>query len=38
MQISDSGFRVEINVVSSDESAERATPGRKAGFSDVNAR
>ena len=38
MQISDSRFRGEINVVSSGNSAKRASPGRRAGFSHVNAR
>ena len=33
MQISDSGFRGEINVVSPGDSAKRASPGRRAGFS-----
>ena len=37
-QISDSGFRGKINVVSPGDSAKRASPGRKAGFSHVNAR
>ena len=37
-QISDSGFRGEINVVSPGDSAKRASPGRRAGFSNVNAR
>ena len=37
-QISDSGFRVKIDVVSPGDSAKRANPGRKAGFSHVNAR
>ena len=32
-QISDSGFRGEINVVSPSDSAKRASPGRRAGFS-----
>ena len=38
MQILDSGFRGEINVVSSDDLANRASPGRRTGFSQVNAR
>ena len=38
MQISDSGFRGEINVVSPSDSAERASPGRRAGFPHVNVR
>ena len=38
MQISDSRFRGEINVVSPGDSAKRASPRRKAGFSHVNAR
>ena len=38
-QISDSGFRGKINVVSPSDSAKRAKPGyRRAGFSHVNAR
>ena len=37
-QISDSGFRGKINVVSLDDSTKRASPGRKAGFSHVNKR
>ena len=37
-QISDSGFRRKINVVSPGDSAKRASPGRRAGFSHVNAR
>ena len=37
-QISDSGFRGKINVVSPGDSAKRASPGRRAGFSHVNAR
>ena len=36
-QISDSRFRGEIYVVSPDDSARRASPGRRAGFSHVNA-
>ena len=32
-QISDSGFRGKINVVSSGESAKRGSPGRRAWFS-----
>ena len=31
-------FRRKINVVSPSYSAKRASPGRKAGFSHVNAR
>ena len=38
MQISDSGFRGKINVVSLGDSAKRASPGGRAGFSHVNAR
>ena len=38
MQISDSGFREKINVVSPGDSAKRASPGSSAGFSHVNAR
>ena len=38
MQISDSGFRRDINVVSPGNSPKRASPGRRAGFSHVNAR
>ena len=34
-QISDSGFRGKINVVNPGDSAERASPGRRAGFSHV---
>ena len=37
-QIVDSGFRGKINVVNPGDSAKRASPGRKAGFSHVNAR
>ena len=37
MQISDSGFRGEVNVVNPGDSAKRASPGRRAGFSNVNA-
>ena len=37
-QISDSGIRGKINVVSPSDSAERASPDRRAGFSHVNAR
>ena len=37
-QISDSGFRGKINVVSRDDSAKRSSPSRRAGFSHVNAR
>ena len=37
-QISDSGFRGKINVVSPGDSAKRASQGRRAGFSHVNAR
>ena len=37
-QISDSGFRGEIKVVSPGDSAKRASPGRSAGFPHVNAR
>ena len=36
-QISDSGFRRKINVVSQGDSAKRANPSRRAGFSHVNA-
>ena len=38
MQISDSGFRGEINVVSPGDLGKRTSPGRRAGFSHVNAR
>ena len=38
MQISDSGFRGKINVVSPVDSAKRASPVRRASFSHVNAR
>ena len=38
MQISDSRFRWEINVVSPGDSAKLASPGRRAGFSHVKAR
>ena len=38
MQISDSGFHGEINVVSPGDSAKRASPGRRDGFPHVNAR
>ena len=38
MQISDSGIRGEINVASPGDSAKRASPGSRAGFSHVNAR
>ena len=38
MQISDSGFRGEINVVSLGDSAKRASPGRRAGFSHAGKR
>ena len=38
MQISDSGFHGEINVVSPGDLVKRANPGRRAGFSHVNAR
>ena len=31
-QISDSGFRRKIDVVSLGDSAKRASPGRRAGF------
>ena len=37
MQISDSGFRGEINVVSPGDSAKRASPGRRASFSHVKS-
>ena len=37
-QISDSGFRGKINLVSPGDSAKQASPGRRAGFSRVNAR
>ena len=37
-QISDSGFRGKINVVSPGDSAKQASPGRRASFSHVNAR
>ena len=37
-QISDSEFRPKINVVNPGDSAKRASPGRRAGFSHVNAR
>ena len=37
-KISDSGFRRKINVVSPGDSGKRANPGRRAGFSHVNAR
>ena len=37
-QISDSGFRGKINVVSPGDSAKRWRPDRRAGFSHVNAR
>ena len=37
-QISDSGFRGKINVVSPGDSAKRTCPVRRAGFSHVNAR
>ena len=37
-QISDSRFRGKINVVNPGDSAKRASPGRRAGFSHVNAR
>ena len=37
-QISDSGFRGKINVVSPSDSAKRANLGRRAGFSHGNAR
>ena len=37
-QISDSGFRRKINVVSLGDSVRGASPGRRAGFSHVNAR
>ena len=36
MQISDFGFRRKIGVVSPDDSAMRASPGRRTGFSHVN--
>ena len=38
MQVSDSVFREEINVVSPGDSAKRASPDRRVGFSNVNAR
>ena len=38
MQILDSGFREKIYVVNQSDSAERASPGRRAAFSHVNAR
>ena len=37
-QISDSGLRGKINVVSPGDSAKRASPGRRVGFSHVNTR
>ena len=37
-QISDSGFRGKLSVVMPGDSAKRASPGRRAGFSHVNAR
>ena len=37
-QISDSGFPRKINVVSPADPAKQASPGRRAGFSHVNAR
>ena len=37
-QISDSGFRGKINVVSPRDLAKRASPGRRAGFPHVNAK
>ena len=37
-EISDFGFRRKINVVRPSYSAKRASPGRRAGFSHVNAR
>ena len=37
-QISDSEFRRKIKVVRPGDSAKRASPGRRAGFSHVNAR
>ena len=37
-QISDYGFRGNINVVSPGDSAKRASPGRRACFSHVNVR
>ena len=37
-QISDSGFRGEINVINPVDSAKRASPGRRPGISHVNAR
>ena len=36
-QISDSGFREKINAFSPGDSAKRASPGRRAAFSHVNA-
>ena len=36
-QISDSGFRGKI-IVNPGDSAKRASPGRRAGFSHVSAR
>ena len=38
MQISDSGFRGEINVVSPGDSAKRDSAGRRTAFSHVNSR
>ena len=37
-QIVNSGFRGETNVVNPGDSARRASPGWKVGFSHVNAR
>ena len=37
-QILDSGFRGKINVVSACDSAKRASPARRAGFSHVNTK
>ena len=37
-QISDSGFRGKINVVSPGDSAKLASPGKRASFTHVNAR
>ena len=36
-QISDSGFRGKINVVSPGDSAKQASPGRRADFSHVKS-
>ena len=37
-KILDSGFCRKINVVSPGDPAKQASPGRRAGFSHVNAR